>query len=605
MSKTVFGGVLALGVAVLAWVAWGFGWSNPLALAMTAVIAGVYGVGVRELHRFRVATAGLMAAIQAAPAEPPEDLAPWLDRLPVSLRNPVRWRIEGERVALPSPALTPYLVGLLVMLGMLGTFSGMVVTFKGAVVALEGSADLQAIRAALAAPIKGLGLSFGTSVAGVAASAALGLLSAVSRRERQAAVRRLDRLMHTVFRSFSLVHQRQTAYQAVQAQSQALPAVAAQIERLIGGLEQRNAQLGDQLLSQQATFHQQVQVAYRQLADAVGASLQNSLVAAAQAAGDSLKPVVESAMREMSVESRQLHQRQADAVQHQMQGLSDTWATQTRALTQDVAQLLGRSEALTQTRIESEAQWVRQHGDRMDQWAQVWQQELAAMREDEASRGRAAVARLGDLQAAVAQQLGALGAALEAPMARLMQTAAEAPQAAATVLAQLQRQATEFQERDRQAEQERLAVLAQIANLVQTLGDASGQQRSAIDALVDSTQAVLAQASGRFCDLLAQQTGQASAAVTQVQASAIELSSWGGAFEHGVQQFNATNQQLAEGLQRLETALQQAMARSDEQLAYYVAQAREVIDLSITSQQGIVEDLRRLRTLPVAAAEAA
>jgi hypothetical protein len=39
------------------------------------------------------------------------------------------------------------------------------------------------------------------------------------------------------------------------------------------------------------------------------------------------------------------------------------------------------------------------------------------------------------------------------------------------------------------------------------------------------------------------------------------------------------------------------MARSDEQLAYYVAQAREVIDLSITSQQSIVEDLRQLRQI--------
>ena len=44
----------------------------------------------------------------------------------------------------------------------------------------------------------------------------------------------------------------------------------------------------------------------------------------------------------------------------------------------------------------------------------------------------------------------------------------------------------------------------------------------------------------------------------------------------------------------VEHTLSQAMARSDEQLAYYVAQAREVIDLSISSQQGIVEDLRRL-----------
>ncbi len=48
-------------------------------------------------------------------------------------------------------------------------------------------------------------------------------------------------------------------------------------------------------------------------------------------------------------------------------------------------------------------------------------------------------------------------------------------------------------------------------------------------------------------------------------------------------------------LQSIEGAIAQNMARSDEQLAYYVAQAREVIDLSISAQQGIVEDLRRLR----------
>ena len=32
----------------------------------------------------------------------------------------------------------------------------------------------------------------------------------------------------------------------------------------------------------------------------------------------------------------------------------------------------------------------------------------------------------------------------------------------------------------------------------------------------------------------------------------------------------------------------------DEQLAYYVAQAREVIDLSMLSQKQIVEDLQQL-----------
>ena len=75
----------------------------------------------------------------------------------------------------------------------------------------------------------------------------------------------------------------------------------------------------------------------------------------------------------------------------------------------------------------------------------------------------------------------------------------------------------------------------------------------------------------------------------------------GEAFAHGVQLFSTTNEKLIDSLQRIESAVTQSMARSDEQLAYYVAQAREVIDLSISSQQGIVEDLRRLRG-PVAAA---
>ena len=47
-----------------------------------------------------------------------------------------------KRQALPGPGITPYLVGLLVLLGMLGTFLGMVVTLNGAVLALESTTDL-------------------------------------------------------------------------------------------------------------------------------------------------------------------------------------------------------------------------------------------------------------------------------------------------------------------------------------------------------------------------------------------------------------------------------------------------------------------------------
>jgi hypothetical protein len=54
-------------------------------------------------------------------------------------------------------------------------------------------------------------------------------------------------------------------------------------------------------------------------------------------------------------------------------------------------------------------------------------------------------------------------------------------------------------------------------------------------------------------------------------------------------------------LQRIEVALGQSMARSDEQLAYYVAQAREIIDLTLGSQKQIVDDLQQLSRGPAAA----
>ncbi len=199
---------------------------------MTFAIAVAYLAGALEIRRYRGLTNGLATALAQVP-EPLNQLGDWLPSVPQPLQHAVRQRIEGERAALPGLSLTPYLIGLLVMLGMLGTFLGMVVTFKGAVFALEGSADLAAIRAALAAPIKGLGFAFGTSVAGVATSAMLGLMSALSRRERLAVVRTLDARIATVFHPFTLAFQRNASFAAMQAQASALPAVVDQLQALM------------------------------------------------------------------------------------------------------------------------------------------------------------------------------------------------------------------------------------------------------------------------------------------------------------------------------------------------------------------------------------
>ena len=49
-----------------------------------------------------------------------------------------------------------------------------------------------------------------------------------------------------------------------------------------------------------------------------------------------------------------------------------------------------------------------------------------------------------------------------------------------------------------------------------------------------------------------------------------------------------------ERLQQIATALDTSLARSDEQLAYYVAQAKEVVELSVLSQQQILTDMQQL-----------
>ena len=80
----------------------------------------------------------------------------------------------------------------------------------------------------------------------------------------------------------------------------------------------------------------------------------------------------------------------------------------------------------------------------------------------------------------------------------------------------------------------------------------------------------------------------------QVTGSAVEVASLGDAFGVAVRLFGESNDRLMAHLQRIEAALDKSLMRSDEQLAYYVAQAREVIDLSMLSQKQIVENLQQL-----------
>ena len=637
MNKHFFTGAFALGAAALLWIAIGFLGHNGLALCVTLVIASVYGYGAWELQRFRQNTCRLAAALDALPSAL-NALEDWLTLLPAGLQNPVRLRVESGTSSLPGPALTPYLVGLLVMLGMLGTFLGMVATLNGAVFALDGSSDLGAIRAAFAAPIKGLGLAFGTSVAGVASSAMLGLMSALARRERLQVLQTLDLHIAGPLRGFSHRHQRQQTYLALQLQSQALPAVVAQLQAMAVQMGQMQQQLNERLLGNQQSFHADVKSVYAELARNVDISLRESLLHSAQAAADSIRPVLESALAALAQEARQMQDRMVSSTQTQLATVTTTMGQRSEALLQAIAdayaalqtdqarvdgqrlqqwlaslqtvadqsqtssatllaqitQLLAASEELVHVRIASESTWTAEHGERLAQLGRLLQSELSALRKEEAAHAAAAVERLGQLESTVTLHLGTLGKALEQPISRLIETAAEAPRAAAEVIGKLRQEVSNSAARDNQLLEERARILATLNGLLDSIHHASAEQRQVIDTLVSASAMALQDASTGFAQQVGSETGKLADLAAQVGSSAVDVAALGETFGFAVRSFNAANENLIAHLQRIETAMDKSLTRSDEQLAYYVAQAREVIDLCMLSQKQVMESLTAL-----------
>jgi hypothetical protein len=755
MNRLTFFVANLLGAAVVLWMGASFLGGHPMALGVTALIGVAYGIGIVELASYRRATASLARALSALPAaagEEPEEADPlpaWLGRLHPSLRHAVRLRIEGERVGLPTPVFTPYLVGLLVMLGLLGTFFGMVETLSGAVTALQGSTELAAIRAGLAAPIAGLGVAFGTSVAGVAASAMLGLAATLCRRERVLVTRSLDdAARQPCFARYAPDQQRQRTLHAVQTQSEALPAIVARLDQLADKLTRMGGELGDALVANQAHFHEAAGSQYRELAENVGAALQSSLGESGRLAADSLQAPVSALMNTLAEQgersqarllelaesqgaalARQLQEATAamqasvsetaqaqlggsaeavsqlaetltrgardliEAHHAQLQALSEDHALQLRELNEtgraqseelgearrqqaeelaaaraeqtrelleardaqtrelleardmqtrelvearraqaeelaavlqaqaqglteahrlqaeelgaahrahsaqlveEVGRLLQGGEELLNARRASEQQWLGAYEQRMDTLAQAVAAQFEALRSAEEQRATAAVERLGALEAAVAQHLATLGRELEAPMAHLIETASETPRAAAEVISQLREELSNGIERDNQLLEERQLVLEQLQSLLETVELSSEAQRKAVASMVEDTAFALQEVSARFGDRVDSGVERMANLAGDVAASATDVAALAEAFQAAVQQFGESNQALIGSLDRIEQAMDQAGARSDEQLGYYVAQAREIIDHSVLSQKEIIEYLRQL-----------
>jgi hypothetical protein len=677
--------VFLLGLAAVCWIGAGYVGSNPLALAVTMLVGACYLAGALELQRYSQATSTLARAVTGL-SEPPPSLGAWLAPLHPSLRNAVRLRIEGERVALAGPALTPYLVGLLVLLGMLGTLLGMVATLRGTGLALDSATDLQAIRASLAAPVKGLGFAFGTSIAGVATSAMLGLLSALCRRERIEAAQMLDVKVATTLRIYSQTHQREETFKLLQRQAEVMPTLVDRLQAMMATIERQSLALNERQIASQDAFHGKAEAAYTRLASSVEQSLKESVAESTRVAGAALQPVMEATMAGLARETASLHDTVTHAVQRQLDGLS----TGFEAATTTVADIWNKALAGHQRSSEALAQHL---GTSLDRFTETFEQRSAGLLDGVSARLEATAGSVSeawnhalsqqtsvgeklashnqqalavaaatfeqhsasllrtvgqshaDLQAELASRdqqrlaawtetLGSMAVTLSrdweqagtrtasrqqeicdtlartardmsaqtqahasdtiAEISRLVQAASEAPRAAAEVVAELREKLSDSMARDTAMLEERSRLLETLETLLDAVNHASTEQRSAVDALVATSADLLDRVGTRFTDKVEAETVKLGAVAAQVTGSAVEVASLGEAFGVAVQLFGESNNKLVAHLQRIEAALDKSLARSDEQLAYYVAQAREVIDLSMMSQKQIVEDLQQL-----------
>lgn len=750
MIRVMFLCAFMAGAAAIVGMSYIFLGTDLLALSVTLVIGLVYGIGAIELIQFHKATQSLHLALANVPnfAENEIDahqrLSLWMEALHSSLKHAVYSRIEGESKGLPSPVLTPYLVGLLVMLGLLGTFVGMVDTLQGSVIALQGSTELSAIREGLAAPIKGLGAAFGTSVAGVAASAMLGLMSTLSRRERILVARELDAKINTVFRPFSLNFNRQETYKSLQQQARALPELAAQITVMAQNLELMGQRLGQELNHKQDKFHESVEHVYQNLAESVGKSLNQVVQNSGEHVAKQVSPIVNELMSEVSTKIQQnvldtqaelVHQNKAylDGVSHNLkehtsaanqswqtglkehekiqlnlsstmqdslnqfsdqfqtlasrfvnefiqhadesekqrqlsadtklaqwsetldrsnekaynvlgtfsndqqkawEAASSVFLTNTQALSQELseavksqetsqqktselmsslltelhAQALDNSTKLNKqveeinhaseqsllAREQAESVWKQQHTDAMTAISSQLTEQLTALRDQEQNRADKALEHLSQLETTVASQLSDLGQSLEQPMSRLIETASQAPKAAAEVITKLKEEMTQNMARDNDLLEERRRIMSDLDRLSDSLAQSTVNQGKAMETLLSSSGNMLAEVSERFDTRVDTEVNKLSDIAAQFAESSIDIASMSDAFVSAIERFSESNDSLVEHLNKIEVALEDSTSRSDEQLAYYVAQAREIIDHSMMSQKGLIEEINQM-----------
>ncbi|MFH1811520.1 MAG: hypothetical protein ABIJ09_22465 [Pseudomonadota bacterium] len=567
----------ALGLGLVLPVALSYRGEDTTALVLVLLVGAGLLAGLLELDRVAAALDGLDLAFRAFESRVGEGPG----AAPAPVRGLLEATLHRRAAAWPQPVFAPYLVGLLVMLGLVGTFLGLVQTLGGARAALATTSDIDAMRAALLSPLGGLSRAFGTSLAGVAGSAALGLAAVVGARRQRFLQLQLERWVAGPLASQGPDARQLAAIEAMAKGSEALPRAAEALNQAVermAALETNLARAQQQQLETQATQLSQLD---RVLRDNHQAQLE-AQAAAVSGAGEVLNAQLQT---------------QGQALVSSIAALSTTLRDEQRVSTRDSSTALQDAVAgLSSTLAADSARQLdllAQSATTLQTLGQDLQAATAALHDDMSRSWRDGSA---EIQQRIVEGTERVAIALREVLAPLGQTLGE--HAALAIEGQLERtgQLLEDQRALQQAwmhEVERVrteALRGGLESTAEALAQwrAQGEaQTAALQHHVEAQAAALQHQVEAMCATLEQLDAQASGRAGDLQQS----------FARTASALDSATRGQAEALATLATRSAEQLERSrqhtDEHLATLAAQVGQAM---ASQQQGLVELEERLTT---------
>jgi hypothetical protein len=484
-----------------------------------------------------------------------------LNKLSPSLRQLFWARIEHAPLA-RSESITPYLVGLMVMLGLLGTLLGLFETLGGAGHALTASNNIEALRGGLSGPMRGLTRSFGCSAAGVSASAMLGLAAAIVRKRESAVLQRVQSYANEALRGLSPHRSQAETLARLSEQGASMPAAAAALTRVA---EQLNG-----LSERWEAAHARAAEAQQKSIENAFAHLHGEVTKAAGEAGRSLQKVLTTQLEQLLQKTRDsvaqhaqetgrtldrelLARRESDALLRKglsdelsalQAGLAESRASETALVAGQVERLeasLTRCAAQQAEQLSQQSLLVNEHMGTLAHASRALSERLeqdARARQDDAAR---LFDTVGAQLSKVGGELGSVAEAVSAQLTTRMD------------------QEHSLVERTREA-------MALIENHGRALGEALTRQERAVEGLLSGARENLAASAD-------QAQGEARAALAQVVALAGDQ---------------------AERLVQLEQKLEAAQAAQAGVLSHELSSHAERLSQGLTGTSGVVQEAAEL-----------